>query len=163
MLKLPRTSLEPRDIAAIEALFQADLRPVCEQSNLLISWLPFDERICSAIKVVRRTGCLSRGLELISKELEDEKKGLTAVEERVNQPPAQRMNRLLFVSSDGSERFYRQVSTVLTQHGNRVWCCRLEATAEDLGSLLGVTSVKALMINDKKALALFLTSLVFPT
>ncbi len=162
MLKLPRTSLEPHDIAAVESLFQADLRPVFDGSNSLISWLALDERIRNSFNAVARTGCFSRGLELIAKLLDDEKKGLVAVEERVQQPPTQRMSRLLFISNDGSERFYRQVASLLTQHGNRVWACHLDADAEALGRLIGVTSSKALMINDKKALALFLTGLVHP-
>lgn len=159
MLKLPRTSLSPEEITAVEAFFAADLRPVFEGSSAVISYLPFDMTTRKSFQAVMRTGCFSQGLESIAKVLDDEKKGLTEVQKKTGQPPANRMSRLLFISNDGSERFYKQVSSLLTSHGNRVWCCRVEANAEELGSLLTVASAKAIMINDKKALALYLTTL----
>ena len=71
-----------------------------------------------------------------------------------------RMSRLLLISNDGSPRFYREVESLLNKHGDRVWCCRLTATAEELGSLtIKGTAAKALLIEDRKALAVFLGNL----
>jgi len=161
MLKLPRTALPPAELERVEAYFQADVRPVCEASATLVSYQPFDAAIQESLKITARTGCFTQGLEAIERLLDAEKKGLTEVQKRTGQAPAQRMSRLLFISNDGSERFYRQVGALMVAHGNRIWACRLDGSSEDLGGLLAMrkSPAKALLINDKKALALFLTSL----
>lgn len=159
MLKLPRTELKPEEISKVETYFQSETHKVWEGSSHLVSYFELSPAIKEGFQAIIRTGCFSQGLESIAKLLEDEKKGLDEVQRKTNQPATQRMSRLLFISNDGSERFYRQVASLLTAHGNRLWCCRLNAPSEDLGPLVNTVSAKALMITDKKALALFLTTL----
>lgn len=161
MLKLPRTELKPEEVAAVESFFAKDVRPVWENSDALVSYLPVEAPLRESLPVVARTGCLTRGLETIAKLLDDEKKGLDLVQQKTGQPAAQRMSRLLLLSNDGSERFYRQVASLLKDHGNRVWTCRLDVSEGEFGRLfLGAeTAVKAMLINDKKALASFLGEL----
>lgn len=161
MLKLPRTSLEPDQIAAIEAFFTREVRPVWEGSERLVSHVTGEPALLDSMRVVSRTGCTTRGLETIAKFLDDEKNGLLKVQAKTGQPEAQRMSRLLFLSKDGSERFYRQVASLLNAHGNRVWACHVDATDAELGSwiLAPGNAAKAVLINDKKALASFLTEL----
>lgn len=158
MLKFPKSPLTPEDEAKIAALFQADVRPLFEGSSTLVSYFTFNAATQEGLRITARTGCLSQGLESIARILDDEKKGLVEVQKRTGQSSGQRMSRLLFLSNDGSERFYRQAASVLTNHGNRVWCLRLDASSEDLGNLVASRKnpAKAIMINDKKALGLFL-------
>ncbi len=161
MLKLPRTELAPAQIAAVENYFTKDLRLVCEGSETLVSHLLLDQNLRNCLHSSARRGCVTRGLETVTRQLDDEKKGLVHVQEKTGQPDARRMSRLLFFSNDGSERFYRQVSSLLKSHNNRVWACRLDVTDVVLGELVigAGNPTKALLINDKKALAAFLSDL----
>jgi hypothetical protein len=161
MLKLPRTTLEPEQLAAVENFFTSDVRPVCMGSEIVASHISLEQNLRDSLRSHARTGCITRGLETIAKFLDDEKKGLVQMQEKTGQPDAQRMSRLLLFSSDGSERFYRQVASLLKAHGNRVWGCRLDVSDEELGALVvgEGNPAKALLINDKKALASFLTEL----
>jgi hypothetical protein len=161
MIKPPRTELPTQALAALEAFFDADLRPICEGVPVRVSYLHLDERLQDCLRGAVRTGCLTQGLESIAKLLDDEKKWLVEVQKRTGQPPAQRMSRLLFLSNDGSERFYRQAASLLGAHGNRLACARLDAPSETLGSLLAGARgnpAKAVLINDKRALGAFLAA-----
>lgn len=161
MLKFPRTELTAPELAAVEAYLAADVRPLFEGSTALVSHLRFDSIVMESLRVTARSGRLSQGLEAIEDILAAEKKGLAEVQARLAQPAGQRMSRLLLLSNDGSARFYRQVSNLLSQHSDRLWACRLEATAAELGALITVRGnpAKAVLIEDKKVVALFLTEL----
>ena len=77
---------------------------------------PLNPALQSALKVVFGTGHLIQGLELITKHMEREAKGLKAVQEKSGQAPAQRLSRLLLLASDGSDRFYRDAASLLHKH-----------------------------------------------
>ncbi len=158
MLKLPKSEMSAEQTAAVEAYLQRDVRPIWEAGGA-VSFVAFDPVLQEALKSTLRTGCLSQGLESIAKLLDDEKKGLVAVQSRTGQVPPERMSRLLLVTNDGSERFYRQVASLLSAHVGRLWSLRVETTSESLGILLARGPAKAILINDKKALAGFLTAL----
>lgn len=161
MLRLPRTNLAPEAITQIEAFIDADLRPIAEANPVLVSHRPLGSELQECLQITLRTGCITQGLETITKVLDDEKKGLVEVQKRTEQVPGQRMSRFLFISNDGSERFYRQVAALLKAHGDRVGCVRLDASSSELGTLLGARGnpAKAALIHDKKALGLFFTEL----
>lgn len=158
MLKFPRTELASEELAKLEAYFTADLRPLYPDLDCEVSFLAFTNALQEALKTTARTGHLHQGLESIAKQLETEKIGLDAVAERTAAPVGQRMSRLLLISNDGSERFHHQVAALVVTHGHRLWVAKLEASSEELGALISSRGnpAKAVMIGDKKALALFL-------
>ena len=51
-------------------------------------------------------------------------------------PRGVRVSRLLLVTNDGADRFYRGVEALLRKHGARVLALRLELSAEALGALV---------------------------
>jgi hypothetical protein len=158
VLKLPKSEMTPEQVGAVEAYLGRDLRPVWDQ-GALVSFVALDGVLQEALKTTLRTGCLSQGLEAIAKVLDDEKKGLSAVQARTGQKPSERMSRLLLISNDGAERFYRQVASLLVAHGNRLWVVRVDVDSELLGQQFARGPAKAFLINDKKALAGFLLAL----
>ena len=63
-----------------------------------------------------------------------------------------RISRLLVLTNDGSERFYRQVASLLERHGPRVVAVRLPVDAETLGeSLFGKGQAARLVMIEHKA------------
>jgi hypothetical protein len=95
-------------------------------------------------------------LEAIVAALEGERKGLVT--------PGERVSRLCLFTTDGAERFYRQVERCLTAHAPRVLGAFLDADGATLGKVLygPDTSVKLILVDHKDAVSTILRSLVEP-
>jgi hypothetical protein len=161
MLKLPKDVLAHANVAQLDLFFGASQKPIRPKGGATVTFCSLDDALSSALRVTSGTGHLVQGLEMITKQLDKELKGLRAVQEKTRQVESQRMSRLLFVSNDGSERYYHDVDSLVKKHGNRLWCCRIEATAVELGERYTQKGqpTKTLMIDDRKALGLFLSTL----
>jgi hypothetical protein len=87
---------------------------------------------------------------------------LEAVRLKTGQPPVQRLSRLIILANDGSERFYHDAESLLQRHRDRAWGCVVAARAEELGQAFAAKGqpARAFMIDDRKALSFFLTTLV---
>jgi hypothetical protein len=110
-------------------------------------------------------GRLTRGLEQATSALAGEQKGLHLVDERAAEkgaaPRGERVSRLLLLSNDGAERFYRHVESLIRRTGPRVLALQLNATASELGNaaLGGDASVRLLLVSHREAVANTLLSL----
>ena len=151
MLRLPKDVDRHPKLAALEAYFSVPSKP-----------LVFDDKMRQALRAVFGTGHLVQGLEAIETLLDREKKGIDSVREKTGQTPSsQRMSRLVFLATDGSDRFERHAEAMLSRHADRVHAVRIAADSEALGAALTAKGnpAKALMIADRKALGLFLAAL----
>jgi hypothetical protein len=115
------------------------------------------EALRAALTAAGAAGHIERGLETIASTLAGEARGLHAA----GLGDAARASRLLLVSDDGSERFYRQVAGILREHGARLLVLRLRCDAAALGAMLfgaGATA-KAACVSRKAAVAAVLLAL----
>lgn len=125
---------------------------------------PFDAALVSAIFEARRARRLVRGLEAAEAALEAQRRGLGA--QRVSALQAsprapQRISRLLLISDDGSDRFYRSVDRLKKKHGAvlevlRVTCDELQLGAAIFGP---GKRVRAFLVEHKDAVVRVLESL----
>lgn len=108
-----------------------------------------------------RAGRLVLGLEGAAAALATEAHGLAALARRSGQAPAVRVSRLLLLSSDGAERFYRQVERIAAAHLPRLLVVLLEADAAALGRATTGrdAAVKAVLVRHKQGVALVLRAL----
>lgn len=161
MLKFPKNELSDAHLDVLKSYFADNEKLLRPGSAVAITHAPFDEAHRQALAAVLSTGHIIQGMELIAKTLDRELKGLKSVQEKTGQPPANRLSRLLLIANDGSERFYRDAEAILTKHGERTWACQIDTTAEELGkvSTLKGNPAKTLLINDRKALVLYLEAL----
>ena len=158
----------PRKIEAdprredLEALLSRNQKPLWEKSEFSVAHVPLHPALEKSLEDAQRFKQLERGLEQISRLLDNEERGLAALQKKQGTPPAQRISRLLLVANDGSERFYRECERVLGLHGDRLLCIVVEATSERLAHrLFGPTKpVKALLVTDKEAVSNSLLSLL---
>ena len=110
-------------------------------------------------------GRLTRGLERASDALAAEEKGLRLVDERAAKEGratrGERVSRLLLLSNDGAERFYRHVESLLRRTGPRALALQLDVSASELGAaaLGGDASVRLLLVSHREAVANTLLSL----
>jgi hypothetical protein len=161
MLRLPKNTVKHPLVGTIEAAFTKKIAPLRPQGTALVSYWSLDDSLSQALKEAGIAAGFVQGLDQVERLLDKEAKGILLLRQKTGQPEVSRLSRLLFLSNDGSERFYRKVETILKAHGTRTWAVVLDINAEALGKLtlpLG-TPVKALLLADRKALELFLASL----
>ncbi len=125
--------------------------PMCTLSPGLV------EVLCNA----RRAGQVVRGLESAAKRLANEDRGLGLADRQSGALRGVRVSRLLVMTDDGSERFYRQVETLLRRHGSRLLALGLDMDAEALGEVIFGPGRRArlLMLDHKAAVSAFLLAL----
>jgi hypothetical protein len=127
--------------------------------------VPLTQELCLALRAARLSRRLTRGLEDATRTLAAEEKGLRIADQKILQAGGgdrgQRVSRLLLLSDDGAERFYRQVESLLRRHGARVLAIRLEVSATDLGgAVLGADELaRLLLLTHKEAVARALLAL----
>ena len=134
---------------------QGPLRPGGEQTVAALKWSPLLE---AAIFAVQHAEHLLQGLEQIKRAMDKETHGLKSIAKKTGAPVPERLSRLLLLSNDGSDRFYRLAESVLSENQERMTGCIITTDSEVLGSLFSKKKLplKALLINDRKALETFL-------
>lgn len=164
MLKLPKSLADHPHLALLEAYFREGESMLEVEGNtpsVIVSKWALDAALLAALRAVRGTGHLMQGLELIGTTLDREGKGLRAAQAKAAQPSGQRLSRLLLLANDGAPRFYRDASSLLSRNADRVRGVLVDASAAELGKEFtpkgGAT--KALLIDDKDALGLALSTL----
>ena len=122
---------------------------------------PLSDALVAALRSAHSAGRVVRGLESAEQTLAAEERGLRIADRASGTPRGVRVSRLLLLSNDGAERFYRQVEALLRRHGQRVLAIRLAADAETLGALLFGPGRRArlLMLEHKDAVAAVLLAL----
>jgi hypothetical protein len=163
VVKLPKDLPSGPKYDAVLKLFTTDTRPVWENGRIAVPYFGFTPKLATELRWAAHVGFGTQGLEQIEKELFREEKGLALLAEKtgIDQQPT-RVSRVLFMTSDGSERFYRDCDSLLSRYPTRLLGCRLDITGETFGVALFSEPklVRALLINDKKAVAKVLLSLI---
>jgi hypothetical protein len=106
-----------------------------------------------------------QGLELIAEKLAAEQRGLDALNQKAPEGPQNaRASRVLFITNDGSTRFYRDCDALIHRYAQRLLGCRLDITGEAFGvALFGSPKlVRSVLVFDKKVAARSLLALLSP-
>jgi hypothetical protein len=97
---------------------------------------------------------LRRGLEAAEEALDAEQRGLDALPASEAQRQGGRVSRLVLVSNDGAERFYRRVEHLVIAHAPRLLACIVDVDSATLGDLLyGNGAVVKLLLTERKTTA----------
>jgi len=120
-----------------------------------------DRSLQAGLFDARRARCLSRGLEGAESLLTAEETGLKKAAKSQADLNRVRISRLLVVSGDGSERFYRQVERLRERFANRLEVLLLDCDDEALGAAAFGRGrrARALLIYHKDAVVHFLSIL----
>jgi len=162
MLKLPKSwESDPQKGRLLESL-DAVSKPLRATGEVRVPHIELTEPLRAAISFARRCGKARGGLENIETLLQREEAGYTKVEGRGIAIRPTAITRVLVLSDDGSDRFYRHCETLLTRHAPRVLCLRLSSSSTALGAhFFGKESaVKALLVEQKEHVDRVLKSLV---
>jgi hypothetical protein len=160
-LRLPKSvEADPRAAQLLERLTTQTER-LWSASDVLIPVAAMSPVLATALQSAHSASRVVRGLESAETTLAAEERGLRIADRASGAPRGVRVSRLLLLSNDAAERFYRQVEALLRRHGPRVLAIRIAVDAESLGSQLFGPGRRArlLMIEHKDAVAAVLLSL----
>ena len=162
MIKWPRALEGNPNIGNLDILFNADLRPLYAGSSLRVAHISVTPAFESALVFLNGIRQLDRGLEHIADKLSAEKKGIDALNAKLELTPAPRVSRLLMMSEGGSERFYRQCERLLMEHSGRLLGIRVDVVSTELiEKLYGVDALaRVIMISHRDAVSRALLSLI---
>ncbi|MDH4317330.1 MAG: hypothetical protein OEV64_02980 [Desulfobulbaceae bacterium] len=150
-LRLPK--LIEADPRSTTLLHEMEKRGVAlwPESTIKVPEAHPDLHLTATLKDIYVKGQIVRGLEGAERTLAAEEKGLRIADKKTEQTRGVRISRLLLLTDDGSERFYRQVEKLLLQHGPRVLAVRLTINAEGFGEMLyGPENIARLIMLEHK-------------
>lgn len=145
-LRLPRkVELEP-GAAPLAAQLATRSEPLWAGGELRVARAELTPALEAELKSAFSAGRIVRGLETAERVLAAEEKGLRHVDRSTGVARGQRVSRLLILADDGSERFYRDVESLLRRQAPRVLALRLSADERVLGQLLFGPDGKARLV-----------------
>lgn len=148
--KLPRLVETEDPDSCLAAWLQGRSRKLRQGGKLEVPVVGLSDALSDALRAARRSGRIVRGIEAATEVLASESRGLELLKRRV--PQGDRISRLLLMSGDGTDNFYRKAEGLLVRHRPRVLGCRIAADSLTLGSLLfgpGMTA-KAVLVSHKQ-------------
>ncbi|GAB4280474.1 MAG: hypothetical protein Kow0029_25090 [Candidatus Rifleibacteriota bacterium] len=160
-LKLPKLVESSPEINLIKDILTKSQRKLWNKSKLSVPLIPASEKILRTLQLEHRKGRIIRGYELIDRNLSAEKKGLMIVDDKTAVKRGQRVSRLLIISNDGAERYYRKIENLIFSHFPRVLPVMIDADSHLLGeSFFGEgKAVKVMMLEHKESVSTVLLSL----
>ena len=159
--RLPKAvEADPRAAQLARALATRG-EPLWSRSAIRIPVARLDDARAAVLRSAHSASRVVRGLEAAEQALAAEERGLRSADRQSGVARGVRVSRLLLVSNDGAERFYRQVEALLRRHGPRVLAVRVAVDAESLGALLFGPERRArlLLLEHKDAVAAALLAL----
>jgi hypothetical protein len=161
LLRFPKSLDDDPRLPALRAQLRSSSRKLWEGGAIQVPLVAWSERLASALASAQRDGHLQQGIEQAERTLDREAHGLSIADARSSTERGSRVSRLLLVSNDGTERFYRQVERLLRAQGPRLLALRLEAESRQLSTVIGVPDglVRALLVEHKTSVARVLLSL----
>lgn len=154
-IRLPR---ELEGDGAAEAIRQALVARIVELlpgGGLSVPMITMGDHLKKVLQRAKLNGQILWGLEAISHKLVAEKRGLDNLQTKGDLPSGERVSRLLLMSNDGAQRFYRQIERLLQFHGPRILGCMIDIDGNVLGSLITgkERQIKVIMADHKGVVA----------
>lgn len=150
--RLPKAiQSDPRASQLLGAL-EAHSRLLWQGGTVKVPEAQLNDALREVLMGVHHAGQVIRSLEKAEQTLATEARGQGMADHKSGVTRGVRISRLLVLTSDGAERFYRQVELLLQHHGPRVIAVRLATDAEGLGEMLyGPGRVARLLLIEHKA------------
>ena len=161
-IKFPKAvEADPRH-AELENLLAQDQKPIWENGTLPISHVSFSAGLEAALKAASNFQQLVFGLEKIDGILDNEKKGIDALNTKQGTPSAQRASRLLIITNDGAERFFRSCEKTALKHADRLLVILVNIPSKTLEEKLfgHGREIKAVLVSERDAVSKILLSLL---
>jgi hypothetical protein len=127
-----------------------------------IPFIAMADPMKKALRAAMLRGHIRWGLEGVSHKLSMERAGIVSVQARGDAPHGERISRLILLSNDGAERFYRHAEQLLLSHAPRLLGCLLDTDSSILGNLVTgkEREIKLVMVDHKDAVSEILRAML---
>jgi hypothetical protein len=142
-------------------MLSANTRLLWKEGEIEVTVAKLSSDLETALRNAHNAGRVVQGLESAERRLVLEERGLRLADKKSTVQRGERVSRLLVMSDDGAERFYRKVESLLRRHGPRMLAIRLEVDAATLGELIFGKGrlVRLLMLEHKEAVSAVLLAM----
>jgi|JI10StandDraft_1071094.scaffolds.fasta_scaffold402653_2 hypothetical protein len=160
----PRALIELGLAAPLAARWTASRRAASAGGRPALARHPLTPALGAVLFEARRSRRLVRGLEASEEALEAQRRGVRSARSAAGEAPGstpQRISRLLLVSEDGANRFYRNIDALLRKYGAMLEVLVLACDEEALGSVAFGPGqrARALLVEHKEAVIRVLETL----
>ena len=161
-MRLPRELEVDGTAGSVRQVLMVRTVQLWSGSNLSVPMITMSDPLKKALQKADINGHVRCGLEAISDRLEMERRGIAHLREGRGLPTGDRVSRLLFISSDGAQRFYRHIERLLQLHAPRLLCCMLDMDGNALGIVITgkERQIKVIMAEHKEAVSELLRALL---
>jgi hypothetical protein len=160
-IRLPKALANDAREPALHAALREHAKTLWAGGELRLPTARWSDGLAITLANAQRQGQLVRGLEQVETVLEREARGLSMADARSATVRGTRVSRLVLVSNDGTERFYRQVERLVRTQGQRLLAIRVDVDSEQLAGVVPQASgvVRAIMVEHKDSVAQVLLAL----
>ena len=142
-------------------MLTTNTRLLWKEGEIEVAVATLSAELETALRNAHNAGQVVRGLESAERRLVLEERGLRLADKKSSVQRGERVSRLLVMSDDGAERFYRKVEMLLLRYGPRVLAVRLEVDAATLGEVIFGQGrlARLLMLEHKEAVSAVLLAM----
>lgn len=160
-LRLPKKLADDPNAAHLPRALAERSEPLWAGGELRAPRLDVGPDLVTALRSAFSAGRIVRSLEDAERTLDAEALGLAQADRASGVQRGQRVSRLLILADDGSERFYRNVESLLRRHAPRVLALRVTTDESTLGEMLFGRDQRArlLLVEHKDAVSQVLSAL----
>jgi hypothetical protein len=160
-LRLPKAIENDAQGPALHAALRERCQKLWPGGTLVVPSASWNSAVAAALDGAKQQGHVVRGLERIEKALARQARGLAIADARSATERGSRVSRLLLLSNDGTERFYRQAERLVCTEGQRLLAICVAADASQLAGVVPEASgvVRALMLEHKDSVVSVLLAL----
>jgi len=161
-MRLPRELEADGTAGPIRQVLMVRTVQLWSGSGLSVPMITMSDTLKKVLQRANIRGHVRCGLEAISSSLERERKGIAHLREGRGLPTGDRVSRLLLISNDGAQRFYRHIEHLLQLHAPRLLGCMLDMDGNALGSAITgrERQIKVIMAEHKEAVSELLRTLL---
>lgn len=162
--RLPRLIESDPRIPQVLCMLSANTRLLWKEGEIEVPVARLSPELGTALRGAHYAGQVVQGLESAERRLLLEERGLRLADKKSSVQRGERVSRLLVMSDDGAERFYRKVESLLRRYGPRMLAVRLEVDAATLGELIFGKGrlARLLMLEHKEAVSAVLLAMAGP-
>jgi hypothetical protein len=161
-MRLPRELEADGTAGTIYQVLMARTVPLLPDGDFSVSMITIGDPLKKVLQRANLNSQIRCGLEAISDKLAREKKGIDHLREGRGLPSGERVSRLLLISNDGAQRFYRHIENLLQLHAPRLLGCMLNMDGSALGYVItGMErQIKVIMAEHKGVVSEILRTLL---
>ena len=154
-IRLPRQLEVGNTAETIRQALMARTVKLWPGGDLDVAIITINNPLKKALQKAMLNSQIRCGFEAIFDKLENERKGITNVRERLGAAYGDRVSRLLLFSNDGAPRFYRNIEYLLQANAPRLLGCFLDIDGSTLGNVITGKdrTIKVVMAEHKEAVS----------